>query len=66
MDINSTFLNGELKEELVYTLLEQNSNLYIVDDTKEVNGTFYTKLVGSLNYLTTTRLDIAYSISILS
>jgi len=50
----------------VYTLLEQNSNLYIVDDTKEVNGTFYTKLVGSLNYLTTTRLDIAYSINILS
>jgi len=36
------------------------------DGTKEVNGTMYHQLVGSLNYLTTTKPDIAYSVSILS
>ena len=45
---------------------EQNAKLYSDDGTKEVNGTLYRQLVGSLNYLTTTRPDIAYSVSILS
>lgn len=48
------------------TPLEQNAKLYSDDGTKEVNGTLYRQLVGSLNYLTTTRLDIAYSVSVLS
>ena len=48
------------------TPLEQNSKLYKEDGTKEANGTLYCQLVGSMNYLTTTRLDIAYSVSILS
>jgi hypothetical protein len=36
------------------------------DGSKEVNGTMYRQMVGSLNYLTTTRPDIAYSMSVLS
>eukprot|EP00253_Pinus_taeda_P016189 PITA_16189 len=44
------------------TPLEQNVKLCSVDGTKEVNGTMYQQLVGSLNYLTTTRPDIAYSV----
>lgn len=50
----------------VTTPLEQNVKLSSVDDTKEVNGTLYRQLVGSLNYLTTTRPNIAYSVNILS
>ena len=46
--------------------LEQNAKLFSDDGTKEVNGTLYRQLVGSLNYLTTTRLDTAYYVSILS
>lgn len=48
------------------TPLEHNVKLCSDDGTKEVNGTMYRQLVGSLNYLTTTRPDIAYSVSILS
>lgn len=46
--------------------LEQNAKLYNDDGSKEVNGTLYHQLVGRLNYLTTTKPDIAYSVSILS
>eukprot|EP00253_Pinus_taeda_P035128 PITA_35128 len=46
--------------------LSQNAKLYNDGGSKEVNGTLYRQLVGSLNYLTTTRQDIAYSVSILS
>ena len=48
------------------TPLEQNDKLYSDDGTKEVNGTLYRQLVGSLNYLTTTRPNIAYFVNILS
>ena len=48
------------------TPLEQNVKLCSDDGIKEVNGTMYRQLVGSLNYLTTTKPDIAYSVSILS
>lgn len=50
----------------VSTPLDQNVKLSSVDETKEVDGTLYQQLVGSLNYLTTTRPDISYSVSILS
>ena len=36
------------------------------DGSKEVNGTVYRQMVGSLNYLTTTRPDISYSVRLLS
>ena len=36
------------------------------DGTKEVDATMYRQLVGNLIYLTTTRPDLAYSISVLS
>ena len=44
------------------TPMEQNAKLFSDDGTKEVNGTLYRQLVGSLNYLTTTRPGIAYFI----
>jgi len=50
----------------VSTPLEQNIKLRSDHGTKEVNGTLHPQLVGSLNYLTTTRLEIAYAVSILS
>ena len=50
----------------VCTPLERNAKLCSDDETKEVDGTLYCQLVGSLNYLTTTRLDIAYLVNILS
>jgi hypothetical protein len=36
------------------------------DGSKEVNGNVYRQMLGSLNYLTTTRRDISYSVSVLS
>jgi hypothetical protein len=46
--------------------MQQNVKLSCDDGLKEVNGTMYRQMVGSLNYLTTTRPDIAYSVSVLS
>ena len=46
--------------------MQQNVKLSCADDSKEVNATMYRQMVGSLNYLTTTRPDIAYSVSVLS
>ena len=48
------------------TPLEQNAKLYNEYGSKKADGTLYHQLVGSLNYLTTTRLYIAYLVSILS
>eukprot|EP00253_Pinus_taeda_P017397 PITA_17397 len=50
----------------VATPLQQNLKLRSDDDTKEVDATMYRQLVGSLIYLTTTRPDLAYSVSVLS
>ena len=46
--------------------LDQNVKLYNDDGSKEVDGTLYRQLAGILDYLTTTRPDISYSINILS
>jgi hypothetical protein len=46
--------------------MQQNVKLSCDDGSKEVNGTVYREMVGSLNDLTTTRLDISYSVSVLS
>ena len=46
--------------------MDQNVKLYNSDGSKEANGTLYRQLVGSLNYLTTTRPELSYSVSILS
>lgn len=46
--------------------LEQNVKLYNDDITREVDDTLYHQIVGSLNYLTTARPNIAYSINMLS
>ena len=54
------------ESKVVSTPLEQNVKLSSLDETKEENGVLYRQLVGSLNYLTTTRPVIAYSVSILS
>ena len=54
------------ESKLVSTPLEENVKLSSVDETKEENGILYRQMVGSLNYLTTTRPNIAYSVSILS
>ena len=48
------------------TPLDQIVKLCSDDETKELDGTLYRQLVGSINYLTTIRPDIAYSVSILS
>jgi hypothetical protein len=40
--------------------MQQNVKLSCDDGSKEVNATMYRQMVGSLNYLTTTRPDIAY------
>jgi hypothetical protein len=46
--------------------MQQNVKLSCDDGSKEVNGTTYRHMVGSLNYLTTTKPDIAYPVSVLS
>jgi len=48
------------------TPLEQNVKLSSVDETKEEKSTMYRQLVGSLNYIMTTRPNILYSVSSLS
>ena len=46
--------------------LQQNSKLQMDDGSKYADATLYKQLVGSLIYLTTTRPDLAYPVSVLS
>ena len=46
--------------------MQQNLKLSSDDGTIQVDATLYRQLVGSLIYLTTTRPDLAYSVSVLS
>ena len=46
--------------------LQQNIKLQNNDGSKEIDATMYRQLVGSLIYLTTTRSDLAFAVSVLS
>ena len=46
--------------------LHHNIKLQSEDGSKEADATLYRQLVGSLIYLTTTTLDSAYAVSVLS
>eukprot|EP00253_Pinus_taeda_P032704 PITA_32704 len=46
--------------------LQQNIKLQCEDGSKAADATLHRQLVGSLIYLTTTRLDLAYAVSMLS
>jgi hypothetical protein len=46
--------------------MQRNVKLSCDDGLKEVNGIVYKQMVGSLNYLTTTKPDISFSVSVLS
>ena len=46
--------------------LQQNNKLQVNDGSKYADATLYRQLVGSLIYLTTTRPDLAYAVSVLS
>eukprot|EP00253_Pinus_taeda_P005519 PITA_05519 len=48
------------------TPMEQNLKLTAIEGKEFEDATKYRQLVGSLNYLTTTRLDISFSVGILS
>lgn len=52
--------------KVAFVLMQQNVKLHFDDGSKEVDGSLYRQLVGSLNYrLTTTRTNITYSINVL-
>ena len=46
--------------------LQQNIKFQNNDGSSEVDVALYRQLVGSLIYLTTTRLDLAFAVSVLS
>eukprot|EP01018_Ginkgo_biloba_P016312 Gb_15410 [translate_table: standard] len=48
------------------TSMETGTKLSVQDEGVRIDGTLYRQLVGSLIYLTTTRLNIAFAVGILS
>ena len=48
------------------TLMEQNLKLASIEGKEFEDATKYRHLIGSLNYLTTTRSDISFAVGILS
>eukprot|EP00253_Pinus_taeda_P002001 PITA_02001 len=56
----------KLKCNTLTTPMEQNLKLTSIEGKEFEDATKYRKLVGSLNYLITTRLDISFAIGILS
>ena len=63
-EVLKRFKMDQCKSSIVF--MQHNVKLSCVDGSKEVNGTMYRQMVGSLNYITITRPDIAYSMSVLS
>ncbi|RVW81629.1 Copia protein [Vitis vinifera] len=74
MDVKSTFLNGILNEEVYVeqskgfqdprTLMPTNLKLSKDESGKKVEETLYRSMIGSLLYLTASKLDIAFSIGV--
>ena len=56
--------NGRL-QACVYPM-ETGTKLSVQDEGVKIDGTLYRQLVGSLIYLTTTRLDIIFAVGIIS
>ena len=52
--------------KLAPTLMETGVKLSTNDEEKPVDGTLFRQLVGSLIYLTTTRLDITFAVGVIS
>lgn len=50
----------------VFTLVEEKSKLTRESNSKRVESTLYKSLIGSLRYLTATRLDIVYGVGLLN
>ena len=57
---------GIIDNKTVSTLLEYNAKLTSLDGEPISNATRYRQLVGSLIYLTVTRLDISHAVSMVS
>ena len=57
---------GLLGGKLVYTLVEANAKLGPCKDEEMIDNGRYQRLIGRLIYLSHTRLDIAYAVSLVS
>jgi hypothetical protein len=71
-DCQSKYVREVLKrikmDECKYSIapMQENVKPFCDDGSKEVKENMYKQMVGSLNYLTTTRPDITYYVSVLS
>jgi len=54
------------KHKVAFVPVQQNMKLHFGDSSNKVYDTVYRQLVGSLNYLTTTRTNIEYFFRVLS